>query len=92
MTRFILLAPTLAVALILTGCESSPTADQIIPIAEVPPDLMAKARKELPGVTFDTVSKLKVNGADAYEIRGKNNRGKIREIELSTTGEILEIE
>ncbi len=53
---------------------------------------MEIARKELPGITFDTAYKLKVDGKDAFEIRGKNKQGKIREVELSATGEVLEIE
>ena len=92
MTRLIPLPLIFVVVSTLTGCESAPTSDQVIPIARVPPDLMAKARRELPGITFDTVYKLKVNNVDAYEIRGKNARGKIREIELSATGDVLEIE
>ena len=80
------------IALISVGCESKPTADQIIPIDQVPANLMEIARKELPGITFHTVYKLKVEGKDAYEIRGKNKQGKTREVELSATGEVLEIE
>ena len=82
----------LGCALILTGCESRPTADQIVPIDQVPAHLLEIARKELPGITFDTVYKMKVDGKDAYEIRGKNKQGKIREVELSATGEVLEVE
>ena len=36
---------------------------------------------------FDTAYKMKINGKDAYEVRGKDNRGKIREVEVSATGE-----
>ncbi len=79
-------------ALGLLGCESQPTADQIVPIDQVPAPLMEIARKRLPGITFDTASKLQVDGKDAYEIRGKNKQGKIREVELSTTGEVLAVE
>ena len=53
---------------------------------------MEVARKQLPGFTFDTVYKMKVNGKDAYEIRGKNKQGKTREVEVSAAGEVLEIE
>jgi hypothetical protein len=53
---------------------------------------METARKTLPGYTFDTVYKMKVNGKDAYEVRGKDKRGKVREVEVSADGEVLEIE
>ena len=74
------------------GCERQPASDQIVPIDQVPANLMEIARKELPGINFDTVYKMKVDGKDAYEIRGKNKQGKVREVELSASGEVLEIE
>ena len=79
-------------ALFQAGCESRPTADQVVPIDQIPANLMEIARKELPGFTFESASKLKVEGKDAYEIRGKNKQGKTREVELSTTGEVLAVE
>ena len=83
-------------ALVLTlaavGCENEPTSDEIVPIESVPPAVMEAARKQLPDLTFDTAYKMKVQGKDAYEIRGKDKRGKIREVELSPTGEVLAIE
>ncbi len=75
------------------GCAGSPPkSDPVIPIDEVPPIVMETAKKTLPGYTFDTVYKMKVNGKDAYEVRGKDNRGKVREVEVSADGEVLEIE
>lgn len=74
------------------GCESAPQPDQIVPIEQVPPKVMEVARKTLPGYTFDTVYKMKVDGKDAYEVRGKDKRGKIREVEVSVMGEVLEVE
>jgi hypothetical protein len=83
-------------ALLLTvaaaGCEKEPTSDQIIPIESVPPNVMEVARKQLPGFTFDTAYKVKIEGKDAYEVRGKDKRGKIREVEVSATGEVIAIE
>ncbi len=79
-------------SLIALGCGGRPQSDQLVPIETVPPVAMEAARKELPGIKFDTVYKMKVDGKDAFEIRGKDSRGKVREVEVSTTGEILEIE
>jgi hypothetical protein len=79
---------TLAVA----GCENEPKSDDIVPIEQVPPNVMEVARKQLPGYTFDTVYKMKIDGKDAYEVRGKDQRGKRREVEVSATGEVLAIE
>jgi hypothetical protein len=33
-----------------------------------------------------------VNGEDAYEIRGKMTNGKIREVEVSVSGNVIEVE
>jgi hypothetical protein len=43
-------------------------------------------------VNLDRARKVKFDGEDAYEIIGKDKRGKIREVEVSTTGKVLEIE
>lgn len=74
------------------GCENEPKSDDIVPIESVPPKVMEAARKELPGLTFDTVYKMKIDGKDAYEVRGKDKRGKVREVEVSATGEVPGIE
>jgi hypothetical protein len=75
------------------GCESSPPkSDDIVPIYQVPANVMDVARKQLPGYTLDTVYKLKIDGKDAYEVRGKDKRGKVREVEVSATGEVIAVE
>jgi uncharacterized membrane protein YkoI len=89
MKRTFLVLPLLILAL---GCESEPKSDQIVPVEQVPPQVMEAARKELPGYTFDTVYKMKIEGKDAYEVRGKDKRGKVREVEVSATGEVLGVE
>ena len=66
----------------VVGCENEPKSDDIVPIEQVPANVMEVARKQLPGYTFDTVYKMKVDGKDAYEVRGKDKRGKVREVEV----------
>jgi uncharacterized membrane protein YkoI len=78
--------------LLATGCESKPKSDDIVPIEQVPANVMESARKQLPGFTFDTVYKMKIEGKDAYEVRGKDQRGKVREVEVSASGEVLGVE
>lgn len=78
--------------MLLLGCESEPTSDQIVPIEDVPQKVMDVARHELPGYTFNTVYKMKIDGKEAYEVRGKDKKGKVREVEVSATGEVLAIE
>ena len=74
------------------GCGGRPQSDAVVPIDQVPAPVMEAARKELPGYTFDTVYKMKVDGKDAYEVRGKDRRGKVREVEVSGSGEVLAVE
>ena len=57
--------------------------DEIVPIEQVPANVMEVARKQLPGYTFDTAYKMKIDGKDAYEVRGKDKSGKVREVEVS---------
>jgi uncharacterized membrane protein YkoI len=76
----------------VVGCENEPKSDDIVPIEQVPPNVMEAARKQLPGYKLDTVYKMKIDGKDAYEVRGKDKKGKVREVEVSATGEVLAIE
>jgi hypothetical protein len=61
----------------------------IVPLAEVPEAFVKKAKDTLPEVKFDHARKLP-NGN--YEIRGKLKNGKVREVELNASGEVVEIE
>jgi uncharacterized membrane protein YkoI len=82
----------LTLLMIASGCERKPQADQIVPLEQVPPKVMDAARKELPGYTFDTAYRLKIEGKDAYEVRGKDKKGKVREVEVSAAGEVVGVE
>ena len=76
----------------VVGCENEPKSDDIVQIEQVPPNVMEAARKQLPGYKLDTAYKMKIDGKDAYEVRGKDKKGKVREVEVSATGEVLAIE
>jgi hypothetical protein len=70
------------------GCSEAPKAE-LLSVEKVPENLMTIARDKLPGVTFDQALR-RADGV--YVINGKDGRGKIREIELTPGGEIVEIE
>ena len=76
----------------LAGCGGEPKSDQIVPVEQVPPNVMEVARKQLPGITFGTIYKMKVDGKDAYDLHGKDKTGKTRGVEISATGEVLDVE
>ena len=72
----------------VVGCGEAPKAE-LLSIDKVPDSLMTIAKEKLPGVTFDQALR---RGDGVYVINGKDGRGKIREIDLSPEGEVVEIE
>jgi hypothetical protein len=82
----------LLVLLAAWGCGEEVTRIEPVALDKLPAGSLEMAKSQLPDVTFDRARKVKFNGADAYEIVGKDKRGKIREVEVSTTGKLLEIE
>jgi hypothetical protein len=82
-----------ACLLVLGGCEGGGTRPVAVPLEQVPAPVMEVAKKNAPpGVTLDSARKFTLNGEDVYEVRGKDQRGKIREVEISASGKLLEIE
>jgi len=61
----------------------------LVPLEQLPPGFLNTARRELPQVKFDRAWKLR-NGN--YEIRGKDARGKAREVELNEKGAVVEVD
>jgi hypothetical protein len=76
----------------MLGCTETHEADVAVPIEKMPAPLMKVATDKLPDVKFDTVYKGTKAGKEVYEIRGKNKEGKIREVEVTADGEIVEVE
>ncbi len=70
------------------GCGSSPSA-VVVPIEEVPEALRTTAQKKLPDVKFENAVKFKDG---SYEVRGKDSKGKVRDVEFSPSGEVTEVE
>jgi len=77
--------------LVAAGCESEPRKDPVVPHDQIPAPAMASVSKQMRGYRFHIAYKIKVDGEDAYEIHGKNKQGDIREIDVSPSGEILEV-
>lgn len=83
----------LAASLLLAaGCGETMESQEPIPLDKLPAGALDAAKKELPGVKFDSARKAKYKGQDAIEIRGKDKQGKIREMEVDLTGKRLEVE
>jgi len=75
-------------ALFLAGCGSA-AKDQLVPLEQVPEPVMEAARQSLPEVTFDQALQ---RSDGRYEVRGKDKTGKVRDVDISANGEVLEIE
>ena len=84
------LAASLLVMLCI-GCGSEPAATTVISISELRPELTKAAQKAMPGVTLDSAHKIQVNGEDAYQIRGKLPTGKVREVNVTPSGKVIEV-
>jgi hypothetical protein len=84
--------------LALAGCgEPGITSDTVrkpVPVGELPDPVLKAARKAIPGVEFNEAWKNLDRGVtlQSYEVRGRTANGKIREVRVSTTGKILEME
>ncbi len=73
------------------GCGSEPAPSTVVPVSDVRPDLMEVAQKALPRVKFESARRIKANGEDAYQIRGKLPTGKVREVEVSVSGKVVAV-
>jgi hypothetical protein len=74
------------------GCHGRLESDESVPIEKVPAPVMKAAREALPDVTFSSAWKESAGGEDAYEVRGQNARGRIRDVKVSASGKVLELD
>ncbi|HEV8002163.1 MAG TPA: hypothetical protein VGP63_19900 [Planctomycetaceae bacterium] len=80
-------AAVLIILVALAGC-GQPTAAPI-PLEQVPASIMKISQEKLPDVKFDRA----VRRADgSYEISGNDKKGKVRDVELTASGEVTEVE
>lgn len=64
-------------------------AKTILPMDQVPPAVMAAAKKAEPRLTFYAAYRDKFQGQDCIELKGKDKAGKITEVEVSLDGKVL---
>ena len=62
---------------------------EMVPIEKVPEPVMASAKEKLSDVKFDTAWKTKDGN---FEVRGKTAAGKVRDIQVSPEGKVLEVD
>ena len=78
--------------LAMFGCGEQRENDESIPFDKVPPSIVKIAEQKLPGVKFETAYKETKNGKEVYELRGKTKEGKIRDMEITADGQVLEVD
>ena len=69
------------------GCGSEKTEN--VPLDKVPEAAMKSAKEKLPDVRFEQAWKTRDGN---YEVRGKDRNGKVRDIQVKPTGEVVEID
>jgi hypothetical protein len=74
------------------GCGEQGERPLALPLDRVPAQVKDSAIKALPQVKFDSAWKSTYHGQPVYEVRGKDKSGKIREVEVTPDGKVLEIE
>jgi hypothetical protein len=83
----------MACLLAVVGCGEEFQREEAVPIDKLPPAALKAAQSKLPGVKFDTAWKVKAEGGkEGFEIRGKTKDGKIRDAQVTATGEVLEVD
>lgn len=75
----------------VSGCgkAAAPKTKSAVPLDQVPAVVMKAAQKKEPDVKFNTVIK---SAEGFYEVQGKTKAGKIIEVEVSETGDVLKVE
>jgi hypothetical protein len=82
----------LACLLAGAGCGEERERVQSVTKDQIPPKVLEAAKKKLPGVQFNAAWKETEGGTTAYEIRGMQKDGKIRDVKVSEAGEVLEVD
>lgn len=79
-----------AAALLLAGCGgASEKPKELLDLNTVPANVLAAAKAKLPDVKFDQAFR-EPNGD--YELRGKDKRGRTREVDVAPDGKVTDVE
>ena len=89
MGRFLCLS---VLCLLLNGCGERFEQTELVALEKLPEPVMEAAKKKLPDVKFDTAWTEKKRDSVAYEVRGKDKDGKTRDVKVSPSGDILEVD
>jgi hypothetical protein len=81
----------LLLVVIVCGCRESigEGKKEVVPMDQVPPAVLKAAQEKLPDIKFDSARK---TSKGLYEVRGKAKNGKIQEVEVNESGEVVAVE
>ena len=81
----------LMLVVLVGGCGESlgEGKKEVVAMDKVPPAVMKAAKDKMPDIKFDSVLK---TSKGLYEVRGKASNGKIREVEVNESGEVVAVE
>lgn len=81
----------LVVLLVVVGCREARREGDTdhIRLEKLPPNVLKVAREKLPDVDFNTAWKTPKGN---YEVRGTQKNGKVRDIQVTPGGEVVEID
>jgi hypothetical protein len=79
----------LILLLLLTSCGEDHSQSANVPLEQVPEAVIKVAKDKLPGVTFEQAWKTRKGN---YEVRGKAKDGKVRDIQITPSGDVIEID
>ncbi len=74
---------------LVVGCGEGTPSGENVALDQVPEPVMKVAKDKLPGVKFEQA--WKVPGGN-YEVRGKGQNGKVRDIQLKPNGDVVELD
>ena len=72
---------------IAAGCGDSKA--ETLSLDDLPEPVMKSAKENLPGTVFERAWKTSKGN---YEVRGRAKNGKVRDIQLSPAGDVIEID
>lgn len=70
------------------GCAETPKGENVA-LEQVPEPVMKVAKEKLPGVKFEQAWKTPTGN---YEVRGKGQNGKVRDVQVKPDGTVVEVD
>lgn len=75
------------------GCGEALKPTEMVPLDKLPEPVLKTAQEKLPDVKFDTAWKEQdKEGEEVFEVRGKTSGGKTRDIRVTASGKVLEVD